>query len=489
MYKYNLLSLEQKEQIHLTTLKILEDVGIKFHHKEVLEIFKKAGADVDFDSEIVKIPKYLVDESLKTAPSQFSMYNREMTKEYIWGDSGIKLGLGGSVILILDSDGKTYREPKTEDLINIYKLADNLSEVSWVSSGSFVTDVPRELAGIWRFYVRLKYGLKSSGADGINIEDLVDNIQMLKAVRSSEEDFIKKPFAIVQPCPMSPMSWTYESSGYLIESAKNKIPAFINSMLFAGVSSPITMAASVAQHAAEVLSGLVLMQIICPGLPSIYGGGSAHADMRDISNVMGSIEAQMINAATIEMGNYYNLPTGAGGVFGYSDSKRNDYQSGAESVIGQLLLSLSGVKVVSGVGVLAGMDVNSLEKIVLDHEIFKSIKKYKNGIDVSKETLAFDTIKSVGPEGDFLSNEHTLKWFKKEFNIANILDRKSRSTWESKGEKDIQEKAKEYVQDILKKSELNRLSYEKNKELDKTMSNILKRRGFKLDDYMFLLPE
>ncbi len=489
MNTYKLLSSRQMEEIYLTALKILTDVGVKFHHKEALEIFKKAGANVSIKNELVKIPKDLLEEALKTVPSQFSMYDRDMANQYTWGDSEVKLGSGGSVISILDSDGKTIRKPTTQDLIHMYTLTDHLPEVSWTAPGSFVTDVPQEISAVWRFYLRLKYGSKPSCADGLNLVDLIDNCELLSVIRDNEDDFVKKPFAIVQPCPMSPISWTSDSVGYLLESAKRKMPALMISMPFAGVSSPITMAGAIAQQTAELLSGLVLMQIIRPGLPVVYSGACAHADMRDISNVLGSIEAQMMNAATMQMGQYFNMPSGTGAIFGYSDTKRNDYQSGAESALGQLILSLSGANVVYGIGVMAGMDANSLEKIVMDHEIFRSIKKFLNGIEISEETLAFDVIRQVGPEGDFLGHPSTFKSFKKEYMFADILNRKSKATWEKEGAKDSHEKAREYVQDILKKSSLNRLSPEKDRDLDKAMASIMKKRGLKLDDYLPLLPE
>ncbi len=486
---YNLLPESQLEQIHLTALKILIKVGVKVHSKEALKIFEKAGAKVEYQSETVKIPKDMVAYALDQAPSKFSMYDREMEKEYIWGDSDLKLGSGGSVINMLDGDGKTIRPPKTSDLINMYKLTDSLSEVSWTAPGSFVDDVPQEISAIWRFYLRLKYGTKPSCADGIYLTDLADNCELLQAVRSNEDDYIHKPFAIVQPCPMSPLSWTQEGAGYLLESAKRKMPALMLAMPFAGVSAPITMAGAIAMQTAELLSGLVLLQIVEPGLPSVYGGGSSHADMRDISNVMSSIEAQMMNAATIQMARFYKLPAGTAAIFGYSDSKRNDYQTGAESALGQLILSLSGADVAYGLGVMAGMDCNSLEKIVLDHEIFRSIKKFLSGIDVTEESLAFDVIEQVGPEGDFLGNKFTFDHFKKEYDFAEIFDRKSRGSWEDKGSISCQEHAREYVQTVLNKAELNRLPSTQDNDLDKVMSDIVKRRGYSLDDYLTLLPE
>jgi len=275
----------------------------------------------------------------------------------------------------------------------------------------------------------------------------------------------------------------------LLESARRKMPALMLAMPFAGVSAPITMAGAIAMQTVELLSGLVLLQLVEPGLPTVYGGGASHADMRDISNVLGSMEAQMMNSATMQMARFYNLPAGTAAVFGYSDSKRNDYQAGTDSAFGQMILSLSGTNVAYGLGIMAGMDCNSLEKIVLDHEIFKSVKKFQSGIDVSERTLAFDVIKSVGPEGDFLSNKFTFDWFKKEYDFADIFDRKARGVWESKGAVSCQQHARDYVQAILDKSNLHRLSPNQDKELDKAMSGILKRRGFNLENYLDLLPE
>jgi trimethylamine--corrinoid protein Co-methyltransferase len=277
------------EEIHSTALKILKHVGVKFHYKAALKIFENAGAVVNYQSENVRIDDDLVKYALDQTPSAFSMFDREMGKQYKWGDSELKLGTGGSVVNLLDSDGFTIRPPTTIDLIKMYQVADVLPEVSWTAPGSFVSDIPKEIAAVWRFYLRLKYGLKPSCADGIDLNDLYDNCELMEVVRSNSSDYAEKPFAIVQPCPQSPLSWSSEGVGCLFECANRNIPALILSMPFAGVTAPITMAGLLSQQCAEVLGGLVLLQLKKPGSRVVYGGGASHADMRDISNVMGSI--------------------------------------------------------------------------------------------------------------------------------------------------------------------------------------------------------
>lgn len=484
-----MLTENQKEQIHYTALKILKDVGVNFHNNAALKIFEKAGAVVDYQSKNVRISEDLVQYAIDQTPSEFSMFDREMGKQYLWGDSELKIGTGGSVINLLDSDGITIRPPKTIDLIKMYKLTDVLPEVSWTAPGSFVSDIPKEIAAIWRFYLRLKYGSKPSCADGIDLNDLSDNCELMEIVRSNSSDYAKKPFAIAQPCPQSPLSWSPEGVGCLFECARRNIPALILSMPFAGVSAPFTMAGLISQQCAEILSGLILLQLKQPGLPVVYGGGASHADMRDISNVMGSIYAQMMNAATIRMANYYNLPSGTAAIFGYSDSKMNDYQAGAETALSQFILFMSEPNIVYGLGIMAGMDCNSLEKIVMDHEVFISIKEFAKGIPVSEASMAFDNINDVGPEGNFLSSQFTLDRFKDEYNLLKIFNHKSKETWENKGKMTCQKAANEYLLHLLENTSLNRLAPKQDRELDTMMAKILKRRGFQLDKYLHLLPE
>ena len=489
MIRQGLLSVDCKENILKTSYRMLEDIGVKFISKEVLDIFDNAGAKVCYETSTVKIPKEMILSAIESTPKEFKMYNKDMTKLYIWGSDEIQFGGGGSVISILDRDG-TYRKPNTNDLLKMYKLTDSLEEVTWTAPGSFVSDVPVEISAIWRFYIRLKYGQKPSCADGLDVTDLKDNISLLRVIRPNEDDFIKKPFAIVQPCPMSPLMWTEESSGYLIESAKNNMPSLMIPMPFSGVSSAITMASTIAQGVAENLSGLVLMQIITKGLPVVCSAGSSHADMRSMLNVMGSLEAQMIDSGTIEVINHLGIPSGTGAIFGYTDSKSLDFQAGVESSMGQMLMSQSGVNVVYGMGELAGMDANSLEKIVLDHEVFKYIKRYLKGIDVNDYTLAYDTIKEVvETSSDFMGTDHTFELFKEAYIFTDLFDRRNKGTWESTDRSTSIDKAGVYVDQVLENNTFNMLAPDVDKKLDSVMEDILKRRGFTLSDYIKLLPK
>ena len=485
--KLKILSETELEWINETALKILEDVGVRFHHKEALDCLNGAGARIEGE-DLVKIPRNLVEDALNRAPSHFTLYNRDITENLVWGNPYIHFGAGGSAIRFLDSDGKTSRNPTTEDLLKTYQLIDALPEVSWMAPGFIVKDVPVELAGVWRFYLRLKFGSKPSCPDGISIQDLIDNLDLLRIVRGSEETFYEKPFGPVQSCPTPPLTWSEEGAGFLVEGARARLPISFISMPFAGAGAPATVAGSIVQQVAETLSGLVLVQTISSGNACIYAGAPAYMDMRYGTAALSSIEAIMMHIANTQMGKYYDLPTGTGDCTGHSDSKLTDFQAGAESAMSQFLIPLAGNNGPVGLGFLESQATYSLEKLVADHEICRSVKRLIHGIHVSKETLALEVIKDVGAGGNFLEHQHTLHWFRKEYLFPIVFDRQGREGWEAAGWKDTHSRAREHIKEILNATSLNMLDPIVDNALDQKMDSILQRRGLKLSDFKSLLP-
>lgn len=489
MNYHELLNEREKQAIFEQSLRLLSEIGHKFKNERILNLLEEAGAEVDHKSQRAKIPEELVKRCLSTTPHTFKMYDRDGKTAYEWGAKPLQFGAGGSEIAIMDPDG-TYRKPTTEDLLKMYRLTDQLPEVTWTAPGSFVCDVPDEIIAIWRFYIRLKYGMKPSCADGITTQDLRDNLKLMRVIRSDEKEFVEKPFAIIQPCPMSPLIWNDESCNYLLEAADNRVPALMIPMPFSGVSAPITLAGAISQIIAENLSGLVVLQLIAPHLPVVCCGSGTHADMRSMHIVIGSPDNYMMNAGATEILHWLGIPSGTGAIFGYSDSKMTDYQAGVESALGQLMMASSGLSVSYGIGVLAGMNANSLEKIVLDHEVYRYVKRYMQGIEVSEETLAFDTIQEVVEESsDFIGTDHTFDHFRDAYLMSDLFDTADRMSWQDKGSKPLLETAHEQVEKLLASGDYCWLDPETDAKLDACMDEILHERGLSLQQFAHLLPQ
>ena len=98
------------------------------------------------------------------------------------------------------------------------------------------------------------------------------------------------------------------------------------SMTVAGGTSPVTLAGTLVQSNAEILSLLVLNQLAGKGAPYTYSQTSIMMDLKTGLGALGAPETGLINAASAQLAQYYRLPCWIGGG-GYNDSKIVDAQA------------------------------------------------------------------------------------------------------------------------------------------------------------------
>ncbi len=120
----------------------------------------------------------------------------------------------------------------------------------------------------------------------------------------------------------------------------------------------------------------------------------------------------------------------------------------------------------------------SLEKLVIDNELIGMARRLIRGIDASEDPLATDIIRQVGHEGNFLRTKHTRKWFKREqFIPSSVIDRDFRQTWETKGGKDIVQRAHERVERLVAAYQPKPLPKEVEDELTAITLRVAKEHG------------
>jgi trimethylamine--corrinoid protein Co-methyltransferase len=101
-------------------------------------------------------------------------------------------------------------------------------------------------------------------------------------------------------------------------------------------------------------------------------------------------------------------------------------------------------------GMLENMNTVAPEQFVIDNEILGMAMRVVQGIKVTEETLALDTIDAVGPGGHFLMADHTLRHMRSEFYYpSTVVDRQGWDTWHRDGALDARERAREIARDIL----------------------------------------
>jgi trimethylamine--corrinoid protein Co-methyltransferase len=286
-------------------------------------------------------------------------------------------------------------------------------------------------------------------------------------VRGSAKALAEKPLAIFDACPSPPLKWSNLTTQSLIDCARAGIPSELISMGMTGATSPVTLAGTLVQHVAENLCGLVICQLAKKGSPVIFGGSPSSFDMRRGTTPMGAIETMMIDSAYTQIGKYLNLPTHA--YMGLSDAKINDSQAGLETGIGAILAALSGINVISGPGMLNFESCQSLEKLIVDNEICGMAYRLLRGISQRESPLVQNLFENLTQQTEFLTLEHTRKWYKEEHTYPLIIDRDTFDTWASLGKKSLADRAAEEVEKILAKNPPHLPDGEIRKGLEKIM--------------------
>ena len=113
------------------------------------------------------------------------------------------------------------------------------------------------------------------------------------------------------------------------------------------------------------------------------------------------------------------------------------------------MTALSGANIIYGSGLLESGISYSHAQLVMDNDFFKMIKYVLNGIPVNDETLAVETIKEIGPGGDFMMAEQAMKYMREIGSRPEMLDRHNRANWAEVDGKDMATRASEKAKKII----------------------------------------
>jgi len=482
--KLILLSDELVKQIIEEGFALLTNPGIQVHNDEARSLLADAGAEVDMESKIAKIPEKIARQALDSSPSEFYLYDLDGNQVVHYGGDSVQFDPGSGGITILDSETQKQRQALTEDLIKFVKLVETIPQLDAQSTAFITSDVPEGIGDLYRLYLALNYMRKPIITGAFEKETWWTMKDMLVVVAGSEKDLAEKPVAVFDACPSPPLKWSDITCQNLIDCAKNNIPAELISMPMAGANSPVTLAGAVVQHTAESLSGVIINQLANPGAPIVWGGSPATFDMRKGTTPMGAIGTWMINCAYVQIGKELNLPTHS--YLGMSDAKIVDAQCGLESS-SAFMAALAGANMVSGAGMMDYESCLSYEKLVVDAEIIGMAKRLIAGIDGRQTPIALDIMQELGHKGNYLGHRHTLRWYREELYIpSEVIDRDTLEAWEKKGSKSTWERAQDRVDSLLTQYQPSPISDEVKKELRDITTKAANKAGMeKLPDLSF----
>jgi trimethylamine--corrinoid protein Co-methyltransferase len=444
--KFALLSQEDKDNIHTTTLKILEEVGQKVFQKEALTLLMDAGCTVNEDG-VVKIPSKLVEKALSSAPASIKIYDREENLAMDLGGNRSYFGTGSDLLYSVDVNGNRHR-CVLEDIARAAHVCDALANIDFIMSLAQPSDITPKKSYLQSFATMAENSVKPivSTAEGLN--DFKEIWEICCILRGGEDAVRNKPYTILYAEPISPFKHPVDSLDKLIFCSEKGIPALYTPAPIAGSTAPMTIAGHVAQGLAECFTGLVIHQLKVEGAPFVMGVGPSVLDMRTGTCCYNAPEFYLAYIAAVEMSHYYNIPNWGYG--GCSDSHIPDGQATLEAGYMTFLAAMSGSNLNHDVGYLDFGRTGSLELIVITDEIISQVRRLAQGVPVNDETLAFDAICDVGYTGEFLTHEHTAKHVRSVQWQPQLISRSGFEKWEADGSKSFLDRAHQRLEGILK---------------------------------------
>jgi trimethylamine--corrinoid protein Co-methyltransferase len=430
-------------------MRLLADVGVKFLDDEAIAVFRKHG--IKTDGRTVYLSEEQVMRALEVAPSRFTIRARDPDKSVVVGDGTPVFVPGYGAPFLVDYE-KGKREPTMEDYHNIARLAQALPNQDM--SGYLLIeprDIPPETAHLNMMHANIVHSDKPfMGA--VEGKAGASHAMEMASILFGEDVVKERPVTIGLINSLSPLRYGHEMVEALMEYARWRQPVIIAALAMAGSTAPITLAGVLAVQNAELLAGVTLTQLISPGTPVVYGSTSTNIDMKTGALALGGPELSLMIAAHAQIARYYGLPSRSGGAL--TDASSPDAQAGFESMLGLLTTVNSGVDfVLHAAGILSSYLAFSYEKFVLDDEMCGMVRRFRRGIAITPETLAYEVIAKVGPGGNFLMEMHTIKRCRDEFWQPAVCDRGGLEAWMADGRPDAVARARRRWQQLLAEHE------------------------------------
>jgi trimethylamine--corrinoid protein Co-methyltransferase len=443
MFQEN-LSPADLDAIHRSSMRLLESTGVNFPVEEALGVFRRHGIRVE--GRRVYLLESQVLDALRSAPRSFTIRARNPQRSVVVGAGEPVFAPGyGAPFLVDPEAGK--RPATLEDYERLVKLAHALPNQDL--SGLILvepSDAPAETAHLRTLYAHMICSDKpfiGSTAGEAGARQTMEMANILFGARAVEE-----PVTICLVNSLTPLGYSAEMLGSLLEYARRRQPIIVAALAMAGSTAPATLAGVLALQNAELLAGVTLTQLISPGTPVVYGSTSTNIDMRTGALCIGSPELSELIVAHAQLARFYGLPCRSGGAL--TDASYPDAQAGFESMMGLLTAANSGVDfVLHAAGILSGYLAFSYEKLVLDDEMCGMVRRLQRGFEVTPETLAYDVIAGVGPGGNYLTEDHTLAHCRTAFWQPAVCDRSGLDAWMRGGRQDAVARARKRWQRLL----------------------------------------
>lgn len=459
--KREVLSQEQLDTLKAGTLRIIEDIGVRFPSQKALQIFADNGADVDWDTQVVRMKPDLVEKTISTAPRSIVLGGREPRFDLTLDGKQSYLSTDGCGTRVIDPETRQERRSRKEDVSRMARIVDALPTIGFfwplVSAQDYGKTAP-----LHECHAGLTNTLKHvRGGTTVYPELAPYLVEMATIVAGSEEERRERPPICGNICGIAPLAHDEHGLESALVYAEAGIPFSFMAMPTMGSTAPATPWGAMVTGDAEVISAIALIQMAYPGAPVFHSIEVSLMHPRTGGYVTGT--GIPFDTMTVEIGHNWNLASlGGGGTS--SNAKDIGWYSGYATAAGAAFIPLSGGDVCGYLGMLDGSMLLYPEQIILDNLICMDVYEAFQGVEFDEEDFAFEVIEDVGPGGHFLRQKHTRVHIR-DFVLGPI----SEEIYTGNPRRPSREVALEEFNRINKNHHPEPLSEEKLRELDRVL--------------------
>ncbi|MGD2178031.1 MAG: trimethylamine methyltransferase family protein [Anaerolineae bacterium] len=418
-YHIRILSHEQLDQFKGATLEILADVGIQCPSEQAMNIYAEHGAEVDFDSQIVKLPPDVVLNSLSHAPRYYTMGARLPAFDLELDGSTMYCATDGSGTETIDFVTRERRSSVKDDVAKTARLADYLPSMAFYWPMVSAQDHPAT-APLHELDASFNNTVKHVQTETVMGEKSARYaIEMAQVIAGDEATLRARPPLSLLVCTIAPLAHDKDGMESALAFAEAGLPVGFMSMATAGSTAPATINGTIVVADAEMVSAMVLIQMAHPGAPIYHSMMPGVMHPQTGAFLGGAWKAGLFYPIGVELAHMWGVPTLAG--IG-TEAPAPNWESAVGLAAGTWLCALCGAETASGLGLRETCTLLYPEALVLDVESYYTALDFAASWDTPPETFALDVIKEIGPRGHFLAHKHTREQMHK-WELSELINR------------------------------------------------------------------
>lgn len=446
------LTQEQIGMIHDTSMRVLENVGMRVDCPATRDLFKSHGNKVDEATTHVWFDRKYVEERVAMAPAEFTVYTRNPDRYVKYGGNNIIFASVGGPAFVNDLD-KGRRPGNLAEFQDAIRILQSLNSCHFMNNSIFACmDQPADKRHLDTLFTCFTLMDKAMGASVLGRTRAQDAVDMACIVHGTDAEGLKtRPVLVGNINTNSPLVLDTEMAQGAWTFAENGQPMIVTPFTLSGAMSPATIPGALVQQNAEALAGIAFLQTVNPGTPSIYGTFTSNVDMKTGSPAFGTPEYVQATLASAQLGRHYGVPVRASNT---NASNVVDAQAAYESQMSLWACVLGHVNHVNhAFGWLEGGLSASFEKFILDAEMIQMLVESLTPLNISEETLGYGAIEEVGSGGHFFGAADTLTRYDTAFYEPMLSDWRNFETWEEAGCQTATQRANTIWKGLLKNYE------------------------------------